>query len=319
MLVDKYGRAITYLRISLTDRCNFRCIYCQRKGPFTYLPHEEILTYEEIEEIVREAVNLGVKRVRLTGGEPLLRSHVEKLIKKLTSIPGIEDLSLTTNGYFLLKKADLLKMAGLKRINISLDTLNPEKFRKITGGFEFEKVWKGILRAWEIGFQPLKINVVVIKDLNEEEVVELAKLTLTYPWEVRFIEFMPIGRYVHWSHKNFVSIKEIKAKIETFLPLEEVDSYGGGPAKTFQMKGAIGKIGFISPLSEHFCHRCNRFRITADGRLRACLFSDKEINLKEYLRGGKGTLEEAFYLALQMKPERRILRYINRSMRAIGG
>ncbi|MFN3567316.1 MAG: GTP 3',8-cyclase MoaA [Caldimicrobium sp.] len=319
MLVDKYGRAITYLRISVTDRCNFRCIYCQRKGPFTYLPHDEILTYEEIEEIVKVAVKLGVKRVRLTGGEPLLRSGVEKLIEKLASIPGIEDLSLTTNGYFLLEKAELLKRSGLKRINISLDTLDPKKFEKITGGFKFEKIWKGILRAWEVGFQPLKINVVVIKDVNDDEVIELAKLTLNYPWEVRFIEFMPIGHDTCWSEKSIVSIKEIKDTIETFLPLEEVDSYGGGPAKTFQMKGAKGKIGFISPLSEHFCYKCNRFRITADGRLRTCLFSDREINLKEYLRGKKGTIEEAFYLALQMKPEKRILKPTNRGMRTIGG
>ncbi|MFN3505236.1 MAG: GTP 3',8-cyclase MoaA [Caldimicrobium sp.] len=319
MLIDKYGRAITYLRISITDRCNFRCIYCQRKGPFTYLPHKEILTYEEIEEIVRVAVKLGVKRVRLTGGEPLLRPGVEKLIQRLATLPELEDLSLTTNGYFLLEKAELLKKAGLKRINISLDTLNPIKFKEISGGFEFEKIWKGILRTWEVGFQPLKINVVVIRDLNEDEVLELAKLTLNYPWEVRFIEFMPIGQDTCWSEKHIVTIKEIKEKMEAFLPLEEVDSYGGGPAKTYQWRGAKGKIGFISPLSEHFCFKCNRFRITADGRLRTCLFSDQEINLKEFLRGGKGTLEEAFRLALEIKPEKRLLKSTHRGMRAIGG
>lgn len=319
MLIDRFGRNIEYLRISITDRCNFRCIYCQGKGPFKFIPHSEILTYEEIEEIVRVGVKLGVKRVRLTGGEPLLRGGVEVLMERLISIPGLEDLSLTTNGYFLKEKAELLWKVGLKRINISLDTLNPKKFAQITGGVDFKRVWEGILRAWEVGFNPLKINIVVIRGLNEEEILELAKLTLTYPWEIRFIEYMPIGKNTLWSEEHIVSVSEIKRELERFSPLEETETYGGGPAKVFKWREAQGRIGFISPLSEHFCHRCNRFRITADGRLRTCLFSDKEINLKTYLREKKGSLEEAFLLALSLKPEKRDLQNTQRVMRTIGG
>lgn len=319
MLIDRFGRRIEYLRISLTDRCNFRCIYCESRGPFKFLPHEEILTYEEIEEIVRVGVSLGVKRVRLTGGEPLLRKNLENLIERLSQIPGLEDLSLTTNGYFLLEKAEPLKKAGLKRLNISLDTLNPEKFSKITGGFDFERIWKGILKAFELGFEPLKLNVVVIRGVNNDEILELAKLTLKYPWEVRFIEFMPLGKNKMWKEDRVVPVKEIREILEEFRPLKEAFSYGGGPAKVFQWDGALGKIGLISPISEHFCGRCNRFRITADGRLRTCLFSDKEINLKDYLRRKKGDLKEAFLLALSLKPERRKLGEAKRVMRAIGG
>jgi len=319
MLVDSFGRRIEYLRVSVTDRCNFRCIYCQSRKPLNFIPHEELLTYEEIEEIVRTGVELGVRRVRITGGEPLGRKDIEYLIERLSGIAGLEDLSLTTNGYLLLEKADSLKKAGLKRLNVSLDTLSPEKFRKITGGFDFERIWKGILRAWEVGLEPLKINVVVIRGVNEDEVLELAKLTLLYPWEVRFIEFMPVGQSELWNEENVVTIKEIKALLETLGPLRETSSFGGGPARVFQWEGARGKIGLISPLSEHFCGRCNRFRITADGRLRTCLFSDQEINLKDYLRGKKGDLKEAFYLALSLKPEKRTLKSTQREMRAIGG
>ena len=319
MLIDKFGRKIEYLRISITDRCNFRCIYCQNRGPFQTIPHREMLTYEEIEEIVKVAVKLGVRRVRLTGGEPLLRREVEVLVKSLANIPGLEDLSLTTNGYFLKEKAKLLWEAGLKRINVSLDTLNPYKFAQITGGFDFKQIWEGILRAWEIGFNPLKINVVVIKGLNDDEILEMAKLTLKYPWEVRFIEFMPIGKNSLWSERHIVTVNEIKRRLEEYLPLDETNTYGGGPAKVIRWREGRGKIGFISPLSEHFCHKCNRFRITADGKLRTCLFSDREINLKAYLREGKGSIEEAFIQALSLKPEKRELQPTQRGMRAIGG
>lgn len=319
MLLDSLGRKIEYLRISVTDRCNFRCIYCQSRESFKFLPHSEILTYEEIEEIVRVACELGVKRIRITGGEPLVRKDIEVLIERLSKIPGIEDLSLTTNGYFLLEKAEILKRAGLKRLNISLDSLNPEKFRKITGGFDFHKVWLGILKAFELGFEPLKLNMVVIRGFNDDEILSLAKLTLEYPWEVRFIEFMPIGENVLWRDELVIPVKEIKDLLETYFPLEEVASFGGGPAKVFKWKGAKGRIGFISPVSEHFCSRCNRLRITPDGRLRPCLFSDKEINLKEYLRNKNRDLREAFYLAMSLKPEKRELKNTKREMRAIGG
>ncbi|MCS7149655.1 MAG: GTP 3',8-cyclase MoaA [Caldimicrobium sp.] len=319
MLIDRFGRSIEYLRISVTDRCNFRCIYCESRGPLQRLSARDILTYEEILEIVETAVGLGVKRVRITGGEPLFRRNIEDLIEKLSSIEGLCDLSLTTNGYLLLEKAEVLKKSGLKRLNVSLDTMDPKKFAKLTGGFDFKKVWDGLLLAEKLGFTPLKINVVVIKGVNDDEILDLAKLTLEHPWEIRFIEYMPIGNSGRWKREDVIWIEEVKGTVEKLYPLRPSSSIGGGPAKVFQWMGAIGKIGFISPLSEHFCSSCNRLRITADGKLRACLFSDQEIDLKAYLREKKGSLEEAFSLALKVKPEVRNLQATRRAMRAIGG
>lgn len=319
MLIDRFGRTIEYLRISVTDRCNFRCIYCENRGPFKKVPAREILTYEEIIEIVEVALELGVKRIRITGGEPLLRKDIEYLIKRLSSLEGLKDLSLTTNGYFLLEKAETLKRSGLRRLNVSLDTLSPTKFFHLTGGFNFQKVWDGLLKAEELGFSPIKINVVVIRGFNDEEILELAKLSLRYPWEIRFIEYMPIGKQNNWSREKIVPLAEIKAQVESYSPLKPVNSFGGGPAKVFQWEGALGKIGFISPISEHFCRTCNRLRITAEGKLRVCLFSDREIDLKEYLRDKRGSLKEAFNLALQIKPEVRSLKTTKRAMRTIGG
>jgi len=319
MLIDPLGRKIEYLRISVTDRCNFKCIYCFTHQNWKWVPYEEILKFEEIEKIVKVAAKLGVKRVRLTGGEPLLRKNIEFLIKILSQIPEIKDLSLTTNGFFLDTLGEKLKEAGLKRINISLDTLDKKKFEKLTGISAFEKVLKSIDIALELGFNPVKINTVVIRGFNDDEILELAKLTLEKPLEVRFIEFMPIGKNILWNEKNIVTVKEIKKILENFSELIPDSSIGGGPARVFKWKDAIGKIGLISPISEHFCHKCNRFRITADGKLRPCLFSDYEINLKPILREGKGTLEEAFYLALKLKPVKHNLNFTIRPMRAIGG
>lgn len=320
MLIDSYGRKIEYLRISVTDRCNFRCIYCQSKKPWKWLPQEEILSFEEIEELVKISSELGVKRIRLTGGEPLLRKNIEILIQKLVQIPGIEDLSLTTNGYFLEERALSLKKAGLKRINISLDTLQREKFKELTGKDELSKILKGINKALEVGFNPVKINVVVIRGFNHEEIIDLAKLSLEKPLEVRFIEFMSLGKNPLWKEDKVFYVAEVKKVLESYEKLEPVSSIGGGPAKTYRWKGAVGKIGLISPLSEHICKNCNRMRITADGKLRPCLFSDFEIDLKSLLRRKKeGSLKEAFYLALKMKPEKREKIFTSKPMRAIGG
>lgn len=319
MLIDRFGRKIEYLRISITDRCNFHCIYCARHGPMKWIPPEEILRYEEILTIIHTAVKLGVKRVRITGGEPLLRKGVVKFVSKVSQIEGIEDLSLTTNGYFLIDYAEKLKSAGLGRLNISLDTLDAKKFERITGGFEFERIWRGILKAQEVGFHPIKINVVVIRGVNDDEILDLAKLSLSYPWEIRFIEFMPVGNCELWDEKNIVSVSEIKSKIEKRAPLRPVISNWGGPARVYQWEGAPGKIGFISPLSEHFCAKCNRFRITADGKLRTCLFSDNEIDLKPYLREKPDELITAFTKALTLKPAKRSIEITKREMRAIGG
>lgn len=319
MLIDPFGRKIEYLRISVTDKCNFRCIYCFTHKNWKWLPHHEILRLEEIEEVVKVSAKLGVKRVRITGGEPLVRKNIESLVERIASISGIEDLSLTTNGYFLEELGEKLKKAGLKRINLSLDTLNPEKFYKITGVDGFSKVKRGLELALDLGFSPVKVNVVVIRGFNDEEVLDLAKLTLEKPIEVRFIEFMPIGGNSLWDKSHIVDTQEIKKTLETYRPLLPADSVGGGPAKVFRWEGAKGKIGLISPISEHFCHRCNRFRITADGRLRPCLFSDYEINLKTALREKKVSLEELFLQALKVKPEGHRLNSTLKPMRAIGG
>ena len=319
MLVDPRGRRIDYLRISITDRCNFRCIYCQSKGPFKFLPHEEILTFEEIESIVRVGVKLGVKLVRLTGGEPLLRKGIVELVARLAKIPGLEDLSLTTNGYFLSELVKPLKEAGLKRINLSLDTLSEEKFSELTGGFSLKKVMEGLYLSLSEGFTAVKINSVIIRGFNDEECEELAKLSIELPVEVRFIEFMPVGKNSLWDESRVVPISEIKERVERLGKLFPAEKVGKGPAAVFRFEGAKGKVGFISPLSSHFCGTCNRLRITADGRLRPCLFSDEEINLKDYLRGKKGSLEEAFREALRIKPEIGVKASTQRPMRAIGG
>jgi len=319
VLVDPRGRRIEYLRISITDRCNFRCIYCQSKGPFKFLPHEEILTFEEIESIVRVGVKLGVKVVRLTGGEPLLRKGIVELVARLAKIPGLEDLSLTTNGYFLSELAKPLKEAGLKRINISLDTLSEEKFSELTGGFSLKKVMDGLYLSLSAGFTAVKINSVIIRGFNDEECEELAKLSIELPVEVRFIEFMPVGKNSLWDESRVVPISEIKERVERLGKLLPTEKVGKGPAAVFRFEGAKGKVGFISPLSSHFCGSCNRLRITADGRLRPCLFSDEEINLKDYLRGKKGSLEEAFREAMRIKPEMGVKASTQRPMRAIGG
>jgi cyclic pyranopterin phosphate synthase len=319
VLVDPKGRRIDYLRISITDRCNFRCIYCQSKGPFKFLPHEEILTFEEIESIVRVGVKLGVKVVRLTGGEPLLRKGIVELVARLAKIPGLEDLSLTTNGYFLSELVKPLKEAGLKRINISLDTLSEEKFSELTGGFSLKKVMEGLYLSLSAGFTAVKINSVIIRGFNDEECEELAKLSIELPVEVRFIEFMPVGKNSLWDESRVVPISEIKERVERLGKLFPAEKVGKGPAAVFRFEGAKGKVGFISPLSSHFCGSCNRLRITADGRLRPCLFSDEEINLKDYLRGKKGSLEEAFREALRIKPEIGVKASTQRPMRAIGG
>jgi len=319
MLVDPRGRRIEYLRISITDRCNFRCIYCQSKGPFKFLPHEEILTFEEIESIVRVGVKLGIKVVRLTGGEPLLRKGVVELVTRLSKIPGLEDISITTNGYFLSELVKPLKEAGLKRINLSLDTLSEEKFSELTGGFSLKKVMEGLYLSLSEGFTAVKINSVIIRGFNDEECEELAKLSLELPVEVRFIEFMPVGKNSLWDESRVVPISEIKERVERLGKLWPTEKVGKGPAAVFRFEGAKGKVGFISPLSSHFCGSCNRLRITADGRLRPCLFSDEEINLKDYLRGKKGSLEEAFREALRIKPEIGVKASTQRPMRAIGG
>jgi cyclic pyranopterin phosphate synthase len=292
MLLDSFNRRINYLRISLTDRCNLRCIYCMPEQGVPKLIHEDILTFEELERLARLSVGLGIEKIRLTGGEPLVRKNIVDLIKALGEIPGIRDISLTTNGILLAEKARALWEAGVKRINISLDTLNSKKFTEITRFDFFNQVWEGIEEAERIGFSPIKINVVALRGINDDEILAFGRLSQEKPYHIRFIEFMPVGPENGWSTERFLSTEEIIKRLEVLGPLSPVNGQGfDGPAKRMAFKGARGEIGLISPISEHFCPACNRLRLTAEGRLRVCIFSDDETDLRTPLRNGASDME----------------------------
>ena len=288
-LIDNLGREISYLRVSITDRCNYRCIYCKPEEQFEFIPHEEILRYEEIVEIIEEAVNLGVTKVRITGGEPLARKGVVDFIKKLKEIKKLEDISLTTNGFFLSEYAEKLKDAGLNRVNISLDSLQEEKYKRITRGGSLEKALKGIDSALKAGLLPIKINTVLIRGINDDEVEDFVRLTLGRPLNIRFIEFMPSGEELKDNYRDkFISVLEIKESLAEKYSFRPVNiNSGNGPAKYYQIKGGQGTIGFITALSQHFCKTCNRIRLTSEGKLRPCLFSNMEVDIKQAIRNAK--------------------------------
>ena len=302
--LDAYNRPISYLRISLTDRCNLRCIYCMPAEGVAACNHEEILRYEEIETIVRAAAALGVSKVRLTGGEPLVRLGLVDLVRMLARIPGIDDLAMTSNGILLARYADELARAGLQRVNVSLDTLRPERFQRITRCGELVAVLEGMAAAKRAGLDPIKINTVVIRRMNDDEVVDFARQTMEMAWNVRFIEVMPMGNGLNTLEADWrdrvVTANEIRAQIETTLgPLEPAKMRAGnGPARYYRLPGAPGTLGFITPISEHFCYKCNRLRLTADGQLRPCLLSDYEIDLRTPLRQG-ADVEQVKALLLQ--------------------
>ncbi len=304
-LRDNFSRVIDYLRISITDRCNLRCIYCMPSSGVMPIEHKEILSYEEIVRVVRVAAALGVRKIRITGGEPLARKNVTYLIASLRSITGIEDMSLTTNGVLLEKYAKELADAGLNRVNISLDSLKPERYREMTRGGEISPVMKGIEAAEKAGLLPVKINMVPIRGLNDDEIEEFAGLTLNTPYHVRFIEFMPIGAGDLWSDERYISTDEIKTRAEKIGPLSPVRLRRDGPARYYRLENAPGVIGFISALTHHFCGDCNRLRITADGKLRPCLFSETEIDLKPALRNSSSDeeIERLLRLSIEVKPE----------------
>jgi GTP 3',8-cyclase len=296
MLIDRWGRQITYLRVSVTDRCNMRCVYCMPPEGIQRRSHEEIMRYEEITAVVRVAAENGVRRVRLTGGEPLVRSGLPNLIRDISAIPQIEDISLTTNGILLEKMAEELKDAGLNRINLSLDTLQPEKFARITRGGSLEQVLRGLEAAEKHGLSPLKINVVAMRGINDDEIQDMARLTLTHAWHIRFIELMPVNNQQPWGEgfpsptDAYLSITNIKKELAP-LGLAPVGTPSfNGPAQEFTLVGGLGRIGFISPLSEHFCQHCNRLRITADGNFRSCLLQDIEIPFLAAIRAGEPVL-----------------------------
>lgn len=287
-LIDSYGRQISYLRVSLTDRCNFRCIYCSPADKvFHFIEHEEILRFEEILEIAQAAAEMGITKIRLTGGEPLVRKGVIDFISQLSQVNGLEDISMTTNGYYLSEMAHSLRSAGLNRVNISLDSLDRRKFKRITGFDGLPKVLRGIETALQEGLIPVKINVVLLKGINDDEVENFIKLTIDKPLAVRFIEFMPTNHQLQETNEGrFISAKVILERIMNKYPdAHSVTAEKGcGPASYYQLPGGQGMFGFITAISQHFCSRCNRIRLTAEGNLRPCLLNDRELELKKRLR-----------------------------------
>ena len=301
-LFDSFGRCINYLRLSVTDRCNLRCIYCMPPEGIPLMPHSEVLSYEEISTVVQVGAKLGLNKIRLTGGEPLVRAELSKLVQMLSQIEGIDEASLTTNGTLLKRYGLELKQAGLSRVNVSLDTLRAERFRHITRLGKLEDVLDGIEAAKDAGLHPVKINMVVMRDINDDEVLDFANMTYKEGWHVRFIELMPFVDVA-----GFVPSSEIRQHIESLGTLEPCSPItGNGPARYYRLPGARGTIGFISPITEHFCSTCNRMRLTSDGKLCPCLLSDDEIDLKELLRHNASLqeLERLILKAVASKPER---------------
>ncbi len=303
-LLDGFNRRLNYLRISITDRCNFNCLYCMPGERIPKLRHGDVLRYEEILRLVRITAGLGISKVRVTGGEPLVRKGVYHFLRQLSAIPGIRDLSLTTNGHLLHDNLDKLKSAGIKRLNISLDSLEADTYHRITGHNVFQRVWSGILAAHEAGFSPIKLNAVALRGVNEDELTDLAALSFDYPFHVRFIEHMPFGGSSISTGPPLLT-EEIKERISTLGALEPIERAGyDGPARRYRLKGAKGEIGFISPISNHFCAACNRLRLTAGGALRVCLLSEEKVDLKGPLRSGQSDqqLTELILLAASRKP-----------------
>ncbi len=302
---DQYGRDIRDLRISLTDRCNLRCVYCMPAEGIEFRPPEELLQDDELLLLVRVAAELGVTKVRLTGGEPTVRPGLVELVQEISGMSGIEDIAMTTNGLLLEYLAAPLAEAGLRRVNVSLDTMDPGKFHRITRGGRVEKVLAGIAAAAAAGLAPIKLNAVVVRGFNEDEVISLAALTLEHCWEVRFIEMMPFGSVGDFAEAGVVKSEETMAKIEAALGLlTPLDLSGEDPARTYRLAGAPGTLGLISPVSQPFCAKCGRLRLTADGRVRLCLLRDDEKDLLTPLRNGASyeEIREIFRAAAFRRP-----------------
>jgi cyclic pyranopterin phosphate synthase len=294
---------------------------------FAFVRHSDILRYEEILEILQAAAEMGINKVRLTGGEPLIRNNFIHLVKSVCQIGGLDDVSITTNGVFLKKMAKAIFDAGVHRINVSLDTLDPVKYAKITGCDCFQEVWTGLEEAQVVGFSPIKVNVVAIKGFNEDELIQFADLSVRKPYQIRFIEFMPIGDDGYWTPEKFLSADAIKSELTSFGPLDPLPlDPVGGPAERYCFRGAKGEIGFISPMSHRFCHACNRLRLTADGKLRPCLLGNDELDVKTPLRNGctQDDLKTLLQAAIDRKPKQhhagmRGSAEFGRPMSAIGG
>lgn len=302
--IDGFGRTISYLRISLTDRCNLRCLYCMPAEGMTFMHPSHYLSREELNTVLRVAVQMGIRKIRFTGGEPTLRPELVEIVRDTRAIEGVEEIALSTNAVLLDRKAAALKEAGVDRVNISLDTLRPERFRQMTRLGDIEKVFAGIRAAWEAGMRPLKINTVVMRGQNEDEIAQLAALTQRYPIEVRFIEYMPIGVSYEVWRASFVPAAEILRACEQNGALEHVpqERYSG-PAERYQYLGAPGKIGVIHAVSTSFCGYCNRIRMTADGLFKPCLHSDHVFDVKEALRTrGEEGVRDVLRQVLRKKP-----------------
>ena len=293
-LVDSFGREIVNLRISVTDRCNLRCSYCIPDEDVTWLPRRDVLTFEEIERVVRVVVPLGIRKLRITGGEPLLRKGLPDLVARLCAVPGVADVGMTTNGIGLSRLARPLWDAGLRRLNVSLDTLDAALFRQLTRRDALDSVLEGLEAASEVGYAPIKVNAVIQRDRNLSEVVPLARAAREHGWILRFIEYMPIGRGDGWSDERVVANAEILAMLRAIGPLEAVgEPDGTGPAVRWRFTDGRGEIGLIGSVTEPFCDHCNRIRITAEGKLRTCLFSVREHDVRALLRGGAADADVA--------------------------
>ena len=324
--VDSYKRRIEYLRLSVTDRCNLRCTYCVPEEGVPKLKHADVLRYEEILRLAGIAAKMGISKIRITGGEPLVRKDILYLCENIARISGLKSLSITTNGVLLSEFAEGLVHSGIHRINVSLDTLQREKFERITRRDSFHEVWRGIAAAHAAGLAPIKLNTVVMQGVNDDEIEDLARLTFIYPFHVRFIEFMPFRE--DGQVDPFLSGDDIIERLKRVAPLIPAQSrFSNGPAQHYRFPDALGLIGIISPVSHHFCPACNRLRVTSDGKLRTCLFSPEETDLKGLIR--QGALDDdiiaAIRLAIEKKPEKHELdsaifrKCINRPMVAIGG
>ena len=307
-MIDQFGRTVRYLRVSVTDKCNLRCVYCMPLEGLDWLKREEILTYEEITEVVRTMAGMGLERVRITGGEPLIRRDLSDLVKMIADVPEIEDLSLSTNAVLLADQAEALKQAGVQRLNISLDSLQADRVDAISRRpGSYSKIMEGLDAAEEVGFAPLKINVVLIRGQNDDEIEDFARITRERPWHIRFIELMPTGANLDLSANSFVSCADALRRVRKIEQLEPVDGpFGNGPATYYRFPGAPGTVGVITPMSHNYCDRCNRMRLTASGQLRPCLFGDIETNLRDPLRAGQD-LRPLIEETLRIKPERHYL------------
>jgi len=305
-LIDPLGRTIDYVRLSVTDKCNLRCTYCMPESNRDFERRDKYLSFAEIERVIRAFAELGVRRVRITGGEPLVRRNIADLAARLFALPGLADLSLSTNAVLLANQAAALRNAGIGRLNVSLDTLRRERFRQITGNDDLDRVLDGLMVARQAGFAPIKINMLALKGRNDDEVIDMAEFCIENGFSLRFIETMPMGTSGRAATHHYMPLSDVKARLETKFDLVPSVMPGGGPARYFRIDGSGSNIGFITPISRHFCDTCNRVRLSVDGTLHLCLGQTQSVPLRPLLRAGIGDdeLRNTLVEALKLKPAR---------------